>query len=440
MKRILYLSVLCALISAGFTQSEAAASESWQAPFDTVGTVSRQNGSILTLGEVIKLVAADNPTLRALTLEQEASAGHLKQAGLWSNPELGAEIEEVGWDSPGLKESEITLSLSQEFELFGQRGARIQLARAEIDAIELQTRLSAYDLYLETKRRFYTLALAQKRLVLTLTSVDLARGIVENINFRIENGAALQSELLLAQLEEQRAQLMLEQVRQEVRVAQVGLAALWRGDPKETEVYADAEPELTNVMSKVSSLETWIDSTRGMLPLQRQVAVFRAEQSLAEVEARPTITFSGGYKHLEANKSNTLLFGVSLPLPLFNRNQGTLETLQARRRSLDYQIEQERLNATAAIKTKSIQLRQLVHRHDTLDSLLLPTAEQAHETLMQAYESGRIPYIQLLEAERSLNELRFEHNDMLLAIHEQIIALEGLTGVTLRIDVEKQTR
>lgn len=79
--------------------------------------------------------------------------------------------------------------------------------------------------------------------------------------------------------------------------------------------------------------------------------------------------------------------------------------------------------------------RQLEHIScRTLDSLLLPTAEKAYQTIQKAYEAGRLPYTQLLEAERSLNDLRFENNDLLMEIHIEIMALEAISGAVLRTD------
>ncbi len=436
MKGILSVLFLSLCLFTGSSFSRTATAEPWEAPFDTSGNASKPADSVLSFAEVLNLVADRNPTLRALMLQRQASEGKVKQAGLLPNPEIGIEVEEVGWDAPGFKESEFTVSLAQDLELFGQRRARTKVARAEKEALEWETKLSAFDLYLETKRRFYVLVHAQQRLALSETSVALAQGIVENINFRIEKGAALQSELLLAQLEKQRAQMMLQEAHQEVAAARVALAALWRGNPNGFTVSAKPEPNLSDVLGKLGRLEAGIDSTRDLLLLERQLALLRAEHSLAVAESRPTITLNGGYRRLEATNSNSLLFGVSLPLPLFNRNQGTRMSLAAQAQSLSYEKERARLEADASLKSGITKLHQLVQRHTTLDTLLLPTAEEAYHTFQKAYQAGRIPYVQLLEAERALNELRFEHNDMLLEIYEQTIALESLTGVTLRLGKE----
>ena len=161
--RVLPLAVLAFVGGTAF-----AADGRFQPPFDSVSSV--EDSGLLVLDEVLSLVATANPTLRALGWRNEAARGRLLQAGLWPNPELDAEIEEFGWDAPGVKESEIAFSLAQEFEFFGQRGARKGVAQAEMGAIETQTRISAYDLYLETKHRFYTLFHAQDRLLLSSTT------------------------------------------------------------------------------------------------------------------------------------------------------------------------------------------------------------------------------------------------------------------------------
>ena len=177
----------------------------------------------MTLPQVLRLVAAQNPTLRSLRFRNDEAQAELTQARLWPNPELEAEFEEVGWDAPGFSESEMTVALSQEFELFGQRGARKKLAQVGFDATKLATRISAFDLYLEVKARFFALVHAQRQYILADSSVFLAGGVAQNIAYRMDKGAALQSELLLARLELQRAQLTREESRQDLETAQAWL-------------------------------------------------------------------------------------------------------------------------------------------------------------------------------------------------------------------------
>jgi len=436
MKGIMLLSIASALTTILFLSSNVLGRESWQTPFDTVNTKIVSVDSILSLDEILKLVAAENPAFRSFNSRLKAANSNFKQAGLWSNPELTAELEDVGWDTPGVEESEFTISLAQEFEFFGQRSARRDVAKSEIDATNLQIKLSAFDLYLETKLRFYTLAHAQQNVILSQASVALAKEIVENITHRLDRGAALQSEQLLAQLEEQRSQLALDQADQEVLAIEATLVSLWRGTPWGLRVATSNEPDFSGIVDHVSSFLDQIDSSRDIIQMLSESAALQAEKTLVVAEAKPAITLSGGFKRLEENNSNSFLFGISLPIPFLNRNQGKRESIDARLNSLKYKIEQSKSETKATIQSQSIRLRLLIDNHATLDSLLLPTAEHAYRTLQKAYDAGRVPYTQLLEAERYLNDIGLEHNDMLLAIQEQIIELEYLSGVAMPVEKE----
>ena len=157
----------------------------------------------------------------------------------------------------------------------------------------------------------------------------------------------------------------------------------------------------------------------------------RAAKRLAAAEAKPGITLSGGFKRFEVNNSKSFLFGISLPLPLFNRNQGQTAALEATIRSQEYKQKRARLETKAFLSSAISQLNQLIRRHLALDSLLLPTAENAYKNIEKNYNVGRIPFTSLLEAERSLIELRFQHNDVLNAISEQLIAIEQISGIRI---------
>ncbi len=431
MKCKLYILMLLSVCIMVFT-SAVSAEDRWQSGFDASGEISGVNDSVLTLNEVLSLVAAQNPSLQALGFMREAAQGNLKQAGVWKNPEFSTEFEEVGWDAPGLSESEITISLSQEFEFFGQRKARQEVAKSDIKSVDFETKLLAFDLYLEVKSRFNKLLHSQKRGDLADISVVLAENIVKSIEYRSKQGVALQSELLLAQLEYQRAKITSDVAKQELHSAQLKLVSLWNSDFSNITVQTKEEPDFQSAMKNLSTLLLSIDSTRYVQQLNFEQDKIRAERLLSTVEAKPGITLSGGYKRIEVDNSNSFLFGLSLPLPFLDKNQGRTASLDASLRSLEFEQERIRIESKAHISATISQINQLINQHVTLDTLLLPTAELAFKTLHEAYNVGRIPYTIYLEAERSLIDLRFEHNDILFAIHEQLIAIEQISGI--RID------
>jgi len=430
MKELLRL-VLLPILALVAPLHVATASDRWQAPFETSGTMPATTDSALTLGDVLQLVAAHNPTLRSLDYQRQAARYRIYQAGRRPNPELETEIEEIGWDAPGLSEPEITVAVSQELELFGQRGARKNLAETNLNATELDARIATFDLYVETRARFYLVAHAQERARLSAVAIALAANTVENIEYRIERGAALQSELLLARLEYQRIALEQGDADQELAVARLSLAALWNGAVPPVSVETSTEPDFSRTMQQITDAAMLADSTREVMARQLGTVKLRAEKRLAVAEGKPNITVSGGFRRVEADKSNSFLVGLALPLPFFDRNRGTTASLEEERRALEHEIERARAEDHAAVEAGTTRLRYLMKRHTILDGELLSTAAEAYRTLQDSYEAGRLPYTSLLEAERFLNDLSFEHNDILLSIYEQILALERISGVIL---------
>ncbi len=431
MKGKLHTSALLTLVLLSVIAGSAGGADRWEAPFVAEAPVGVDD-SVLTLQTVIRLVAAQNPLLPSLEARREAARGRVIQAGIWPNPEVAAEIEEVGWDAPGFDESEIAVSLSQEFELFGKRGARRKVAEAEGQADEFEATVAAFDLYLETELRYLRLAHAQEQYHLSQVSVSLAEDIVTTIQQRIDKGAALESELLLARLELQRAGLSKAETYLDIETAQISLTSLWGGDAAGVRVVVPEEPDFQDVLNRVS--ESMTDSTRELIALEHHRERLHAERRLAATEAKPNLTVSGGFKRLAADGSNSLMFGIALPLPFRNQNRGALHSLDAEIQQADFERQQVRLENKAALASGVAHLRQLCQRHAALDDELLPTAEEAYRTIQTLYRSGRLPYTSLLEANRSLVELRFEHNDTLLALREQIIVLERLRGEILQTD------
>jgi outer membrane protein TolC len=253
MKGQLYISSLLTLLLFSALSGRAIGSDRWESPFATDATIGFED-SALTLQSVLRLVAARNPLLPSLDLQREIARGGITQAESRPNPGLEAGIEEVGWDAPGFDESEFSVSLSQEFELFGQRGARRKVAEAAWQAAVLDADVAAFDLYLETRARYYRLAHAQEQYQLSDISNELAEDIAATIQQRIDKGAALQSELLLAKLELRGAGLARAEAVTGIKTAAISLASLWAEDSGEIRVVIPAEPDFEALLLLYVSL------------------------------------------------------------------------------------------------------------------------------------------------------------------------------------------
>jgi cobalt-zinc-cadmium efflux system outer membrane protein len=423
------LFVVCLLMFSGFA-GDLVAGDQWQDPFRSAPEQSDSSPDSLTLVRVLSLVAEANPTLKAGLKQIEAAEGLLTQAGLWSNPELEVEMEEVGWDAPGLQESEITVMLSQEIELWGNRKNRRQVAQRELEAIQLETQIAAHDIYATTAERYFTLSHTQSGVVLAQDAVDLAADIAESARMRVNMGAAMQSELLLGQLEMATAELQLAEAISEMHIARTELASLWQSEASDI-VVAETDIDLA-VVAQVDDLQSLLEGSREVRSLEAEAALTDAELDLERSGAKPNLSISGGYKRIEADGSNSFVFGVGLPLPFLNRNQGSIRSLEARKGALRLSRQQALVTARAKFETSRRRIEQQVSRYRTIKTQVLPKAEETYFSLKSAYDKGKLPYSTLLEAQRMLLYLRFELNDIDLTIKHEIVTLERLLGVTIQ--------
>jgi len=425
---LLILAVTSLLTSLGYS-GVLAANDQWQDPFRSGQEQTNSSPDSLNLKQVLSLVAEANQTLKAGLKRIEAASGSLTQAGLWSNPELEIEFEEVGWDAPGFQESEITVMLSQEIELWGNRKNRRQMAQRSLEAVQLETQIAAFDIYATTVERYSALGHAQRRVTLAQDAVDLAADIAESARIRVDMGAAMQSELLLGQLEMETSELELAEANSEMDIAGTELTSLWQGVASDIVVaQTDFDPA---VVAKVNALQSLLEGTRKARSLEAEEAFTEAELDLERSGAKPNLSLSGGYKRIEANSSNSFVFGIGLPLPFLNRNQGSIRSLEARLDAIRLSRKQALATAAAEFETSKRRIEQQVSRYQMIKTKVLPKAQETYLSLKSAYDKGKLPYSTLIEAQHMLLDLRFELNDIGLTIKLETVALERLLGVTI---------
>jgi cobalt-zinc-cadmium efflux system outer membrane protein len=424
---LLFAGILLAAWPAAHSQE---LEKQWKDPFPSGVDTSSVDLSSLTLDMALQLVARGNSSLRANRMQRQAARQSVRQANLRPNPELEFEAEDVGGDLTGFRESEMTIALSQELEVWGQKKARRKLALSEADKTEWESRVEDFDIYAEAKERFYSLLHAQSELELTEQAARLALEVAEAAGIRVEKGAALSSEQLLGRLAFERARAEAALAETEQENARRNLAALWRGDQRDFKTVVP-DPN-TQTLPDLAALKSYLMGSREVIRWRFEEASVRAMLNLEEANRFPSPTLSGGYKRSEADRTNTYLVGLGIPLPLFNRNQGGISSLRAQLDAVKSAREQAVANAEAEFEGIHQRLNSFLENQASLRTLILPKAEEAYRSLKRAYELGRIPYSTLLEGEQTLIEVRFEFNDLDLAIRQEMVALERLLGIDLR--------
>ena len=122
------------------------------------------------------------------------------------------------------------------------------------------------------------------------------------------------------------------------------------------------------------------------------------------------------------------MLGFSLPLPLFNKNEGGIAEASANIEKSRALENQTRSTLELAVAEAHARLRSATKEYDLISHKMLPAAQKQHQTLAEGIELGRVKYLDLLEARRALNAVRKQQIDSLIRYHSARVQIESLCG------------
>ncbi|HQS46496.1 MAG: divalent cation transporter [Rhizobiales bacterium 24-66-13] len=383
----------------------------------------------ITLSQALASALAANPRLTATERDIGIAGGRSIQAAALPNPNLSLEVENAfGTNSyQGLDLAETTLQVSQLVELGGKREARIAAANAGVGAARWESEALRLQVLAETTAVFVAVLSAQRRLDVLQTQVGAIERLAPLLQNRVQAGASSPAEISrarvaadLAKVEMDRAKAALSTSRRELALL-MGLSEAKFGPVKGNLAKVNAPPPLQRILK--ASQENPQLTRFTALKAQRS-----AELSGARAKAIPDVTLGVGYRHYNETVDSGMVFSLSVPLPLFDQNQGgIIEANESLRKA----------EAEEAV-VRSALISQIGRAHDTLKasydeiailrSGTIPEARTAFQGIESGYSEGRYTLLELLDAQSALTETTLRELDALVSYHTALAALEGLTG------------
>ena len=395
--------------------------------------------SALTLENAIRLAIDRNPTLAASKNEIQAAEGDKIAASKRLNPAFSLQFEDLPISAhPGLffEIQEITSRVDYEIEGGGRRKLRTEAATQTLEAqkhvYENQSRL----MRLEVERAFYQTILAKSNLESSKLILDQVERMISLNRVRYKEGDISALELNRIEVEKLKFQDDVFQTDLALRNARSSLLALLNAPDLSRDVdvlgalpinYQNPEPGLPPRAS--------LSELIGIALKQRpDIAARLEERRRADTETRlqrairsPNITIGGGYKRNLIE--NSVVFGITIPLKIFNRNEGELMRADA---------EQKRaVNLVAAVQ-KDVQLDvQKAHnaveinrqRVDYIRTQQLKRAEEASQVALESYNLGGSTLIDFLDAQRTYRDALRIYNQALF--DERISSYELSSSIAL---------
>lgn len=386
----------------------------------------------LTLPEALRLAREQNPDLMAARQEMEIARGRLVKARYWTpfNPEVGGQGNRRDFASGG-STSDFGVSVSQEVEIAGQRGLRIEEAERNAAKIELLVHDRERLLDADVKRTFFAALAARQRLALQRTVEDLNRRVRDASAARVQAG---ESSVMEANL----AEIRYGQSRKETIAAETEFAAtlleLRRLLNLPPEQAIEPTGELRGAMKDVrlpEALAHALDQRPDLLAANAETNRVAAETALTRRLRIPNLRIEGFYQTETdgpAGADKIAGAGLRIPLPIFDRKQGELVALAA-------QESQARYLADGTRRTIEKEVAEAFRQYDAARRTLvvfeqdvLARVDENFRFIETAYRAGKIDLFQFIVVQNDLVAAQLSYLDSVARFREAEVNLERAVG------------
>lgn len=380
----------------------------------------------------LSLALKNNPRLSAALARIEGAEGERLQASLMPNPEAVLEIENFGGEDEqeGFDGAETTLGLEQEIEIAGKRRKRTEVADYGLQITQQQAIAGALSLLAETEYAFMRVAIAKERLTLAEKRVSLADETHETVKKRVSAAAASDIQHTKADIEQSAAKLEKSKAEAELAEAQSILASLLgtpsiSGDDMQVLAGLEGLPALPDRAALLDAVKNTPQARAAEFARMRATS----QLDLARAQGVPNPTFGLGVRRFNENDSTALVAGVSFPLPVFNRNQGSVKAAKAGIIEADAMARQQDLDLQQSAIAAWEKLAAAHKEAEAYQSDMVPSAERAYAQASDGYSAGRFSFLDLLDAQRTLYEVQESRLDSLLSLYEAKAQTDFLMNV-----------
>lgn len=378
----------------------------------------------LTLEQTLEMAERRQPQLAEARALVDAAAGRAQQAGAFPNPEAIVGAQQIPFSSASSNQREYVAGIAQPIPL----GGRLSKAR-EAELLDREVRVRGLDVTRrDLRKRVHTAfatALYQEKAFQTQSqiahSVEKAAAATKA---RVDAGDAVPEDLARFEMEFARAKVEVQRSQSLRDQAMLGLAAAI-GDSR------------LRVKSLVGSLHTTfeiptLEALAANLTAQPEFALadanLRASNAridLAKAERIPDIKVEALYHRLEATKENTFDIGLSIPLPLFNRNQGKLREARAEAAAAEARSRMTENELHLRLRESYAQLTSALATSRALQTEILPRAEAVLKSAESRYAAGDTSLADVLPVRRDWSAIQLSHLDSLRDVMQAWAQVSG---------------
>ena len=413
------------------------ASVSAQTP-SAVGTpvAAQPQTDYLSLETVTEQFVRKNLAVEAARLEVGVAAAERVGARLNPRPGLtvSAENLRLSGETPASRLHEYGLLVAQPIELGNRKTLRMEVADRTVSVSEARlTEVLRRQLF-DLKRAYYESVLARVLLGIEQENRDNFEGLVKFNTVRFEEGFIAEGDLLKVRLERTKFDFAVANAELAFRKAKIRLLELI-GDP---DFERAARVEVSNQL-QVPVISLALAQLRETALANRpEVKVALAEVALAESaiklersRGKGEVTPYVGYKRVGVD--NTVLAGVTVPLPFGDRNQSAIARAQAQQKVAETNLRLVRNRTLAEVETAYRAYEAAREQVRAYEAGLLRQADESREIQLGAYQEGAAELITLIEAQKTRTEIRANYYRAIFDYYTSIFQLELATGTDIKL-------
>jgi cobalt-zinc-cadmium efflux system outer membrane protein len=383
----------------------------------------------ISLPQALQRALAANPRLSAAERDVGIATGQRIQAGVLLNPEVSYEQDDSFGTGKyrGTKSAETTLQISQAFEWFGKREARIAAGAAGVETAAIQRQAVRLEVLSETAIAFLNVLGSQRRIQILDEQVAALDKLTPLLQRRVEAGASSPAETGRAEVASALVKADRERLRSTLASARRELAVLI-GDT--TPKFAAVSGRL-DAIGRPPSFQSVIAAIDANPQLVRWTAVYaqrNAELLLARLKPYPDVRIAAGWRHFNETNDDAVRLSLSVPIPVFDQNRGNILSAQESLAKTRAEREANRntliVIAGRAYDTLQGSLRELA----ILREVAIPKAQQAAQAISDGYGQGRYTLLEVLDAQASVAQARLREQEALQNFHVAVATIEGLVG------------
>ena len=388
----------------------------------------------MTLSEAVETALKSNPEIQAVRLDQGAAQGKVDQAGLLlrSNPVIEGSLSKKDTQPEGGdKAQNYEIRLSQEIELAGQRGLRVDVARSGREKTLQDIRDRERVLIAAVKDAFARALAAKRKIELAEEAVKLQEELVAFASIKFQTGDISALEENLAEVElgkARRERILAERERREALLGLQGLLGVKLSPGFSVEGELPSEAPIIRDKEKIGG--TVAQQRPDVQSAAAEVEQAKAAMKLSGREAIPSVTVSGFYnRDTGLNEAGVML---SFPLPFFDRKQADRKEAAAKagqalikqaslERAIDREVEEAHANLAAAAEELSLFKKDVLGK--AMENLGL---------MNLAFKEGKFGFFEVRLAQKDTIDAQFAYLESQVRLQLALNAWEKVTGGSLK--------